>query len=48
MIVGGVFLAGCGMIGALMAMTARDWRERMACGCVALALIIGGVAVLAG
>lgn len=43
----GVFLAGCGMIGALVACTAPKWGERIVCGAASLGLIMGGIALLA-
>lgn len=43
----GVFLAGCGLIGALMAATAPRWGERLILGGVAGALLATGFALLA-
>ena len=47
MIGAGVFLAGCGLIGALMACTAPKWGERITIGMVAGALFAAGVTLLA-
>lgn len=47
MIAGGVFLAGCGCIAVLMAVTAPKWGERILCGAASLALIMAGIAIIA-
>lgn len=48
MIVGGVFLAGVGLLLALASVTAPKWGERLTCGAASLALIMGGIALMAG